>query len=1827
MVLMLFTFQASSQMKRLYLDAKDHNYIKKISFYSPSQGYVAFTDWIGFTTDSGHTFTKKPITSVDFNGYTVNLALGFGINGVKAFSKDSLIVYGDYGLVPSILYSTNGGNTFKLVFYSQFNPAALNSGITDLSFPENKNVGYAIDADRILKTTDRGATWTTSTVETSSFFNYIENVDDDTVFVISNRQTHKVKYSINGGGRWFNLRLPPGEVNYVHFITGLKGWISMTNDNGGSLYYTPDRGTTWIQKTVNEIQPFDCVKMKFINDNTGFAIADDTYTTLKTLDSGKTWAPLPRDNNFSYQAYSHEDLFFLNNDRFWAGGWHGFLEFTTNGGGEPLPVSLFKADTTNSHIANVVNLTNYSRPGLAYKWFVNGQFLSTSYHASYVHNIYRPIDTIALVISDGVYSDTSFKYPEFNAIPYPPPLVSSYTPETGGPGSIITIKGDFFVDVTGVSFGGVPAKSFSVNSINQITAMVGEGGNGNVSVTTVKGTGSLPGFIVFPPPIITSFSPNSAAVGASISITGKNFSPVPAENFVYFGGVRAQVTAASPTRLTVVVPPGAAYQPISVMVNNHTGYSTLWFKLTFASTCNFTDRSFAAAQSFTMEDGAYDGVLRTADMDNDGKVDIVHNRLDGVAVFKNLGEPGSINFDPVIYVKDLRQPGGLAIGDLDGDGKMDIVMTNRVQPVLTILRNTTDNGTVSFAPPMNITLTAVSMSAVITDLDLDGRLDIAITKSVSTGNQLAVFRNTSVKGAISLAPVQEFLSGRNPTKLLAGDLDSDGKPDFIIEDPGLLNSGVHTFSIHRNTSTIGTISFAPVTTVRHHTISAKNLDIGDLDGDGKLDVMEVYDVSYTLGSPKPTAYYRNTSTPGAISFAASVGIDGCSNHSTVALGDLDGDNRIDAFRTCDTYGSYSDLLRNTSTGGNISFTNVSSNVAVLAGDFSETTIRDLDGDGRPDLIGANPGLLVYRNTLNQKGILAGKDTTVCAGQTLKIGGPPATNPNHIYSWSSSPAGFTSALADPVISPMVSTDYFIEVTNPQGCASYDTIRVTVGSGGVIVNAGKDSSICEGGSKQLGSAPIDSYTYSWASLPAGFNSTLANPTVSPKETTVYIVSANSGSCIAKDTVVVTVHKLPVANAGPDRSVCSSDETQIGIAGSGNNIYNWTSYPAGFTSSAPNPVVAPGETTTYYLTVTYPAYCSSKDTVTLFVNPSPPVPVVSASGPLSICATGGSVTLTSSAASNNQWFRNGVAIPGATEQSYIATQTGNYRVDVNLGECISRSSLQIVTAFTASAPTITAGGPLKICKDGYVVLTSNAENGNQWFKDGVALPEETKQTFSATQTGIYTVKVTMGGCESTASNPISVEVGDTIAAPVITPGGPVVICGVGTINLRSSIAEGNQWYKNGVIIAGAIDQTLSVDEAGSYSTKIKIGNCESGLSNVVDVTVVDIPTPFITVQDSSSCGGPAILHSSADSGNQWYRNDSIIPGATGQQLVVTQPGIYTVVVSRAGCMVRTTQQVNIEIGPATLPPPTITASGSPSFCKGESSLLMSSAVRNQWYRNGVLLSTETGQTLKVTETGNYIARAWEDPCISEASNVIAILVRENLSVASISANGPIVFCEGESVLLISEKDTSNNMWYRNGTVIDGETNRSLKVDKTGIYTMKSTANGCPSVLSNAITVTVQPIPSTPVITQTNNTLVSSAASGNQWYLNGILIPGADGTSYLPVVSGSYTVVVTSNNCKSQSSAPFNFSFLPANSPGFADNIFIGPNPTADFVTIRYTGAPAKLAIVVSDVNGNRLLNETFSSGTYQLDLRRHAAGVYLVRIEHTQTGEHVLRLVMKL
>ncbi|MEO5647342.1 MAG: FG-GAP-like repeat-containing protein [Chitinophagaceae bacterium] len=458
-------------------------------------------------------------------------------------------------------------------------------------------------------------------------------------------------------------------------------------------------------------------------------------------------------------------------------------------------------------------------------------------------------------------------------------------------------------------------------------------------------------------PTITSFTPSSGPVGTSVTITGTNFNAVPANNIVFFGSVKATVTAGTTISLTTTVPIGATYEPISVLNTGTglTGYSSKPFIITFTNPfgTGIPSNFYKPKVDFTV--GNTPRNVTIGDMDGDGKSDLVisNGNSGTISVLRNISSSGSIStssFAPKVDFASGSFTEYVAVGDLDGDGKPDMAVATNAN--ISVLRNTSTPGTVLFATKVDFTSASTGpVFIAIADIDLDGKPDL-MTANTATGS-VSVRRNLSTAGMISFATKVDFTTGSTPFSVAIGDLDGDGKPDLAVTNAA---AGVNTVSILRNTSTPGIISaasFSPKVDFATGPIP-RSVAIGDVDGDGKPDLVVAN--SGTVPLSTTLSVLHNTSTPGSItaaSFAAKVDFTTGTVPRAVAIGDLDGDGKLDLVVSNTNANSIS-VLRNTATAGTITAGSFAAKVDFTSGlGPVSVAIGDLDGDGIPEIATAN----------------------------------------------------------------------------------------------------------------------------------------------------------------------------------------------------------------------------------------------------------------------------------------------------------------------------------------------------------------------------------------------------------------------------------------------------------------------------------------------------------------------------------------------------------------------------------------------------------------------------------------------------------------------------------------------------------------------------------------------------------------------------------------------------------------------------------------------------------------------------------------------------------
>lgn len=222
--------------------------------------------------------------------------------------------------------------------------------------------------------------------------------------------------------------------------------------------------------------------------------------------------------------------------------------------------------------------------------------------------------------------------------------------------------------------------------------------------------------------------------------------------------------------------------------------------------------------------------------------------------------------------------------------------------------------------------------------------------------------------------------------------------------------------------------------------------------------------------------------------------------------------------------------------------------------------------------------------------------------------------------------------------------------------------------------------------------------------------------------------------------------------------------------------------------------------------------------------PAPQVQADGTTEFCS-GGSVGLSFTATPplSYQWYMNGDALPGATDESLSVSEAGAYTViATSVEECSSMPSeaIEVVVNALPATSGITATGSTTFCAGGEVVLLADVipDVTYQWTWNGDPIAGADSASVTATESGSYGVVVTSAqGCSATSDPELEVT-----ANPI--PAQPVVSISLTNDTLFASGTGSFQWYFNGVAISGANDAWFIPVDNGTYTVEVTENGCSN-------------------------------------------------------------------------------------------------------------------------------------------------------------------------------------------------------------------------------------------------------------------------------------------------------------------------------------------------------------------------------------------------------------------
>jgi len=172
-----------------------------------------------------------------------------------------------------------------------------------------------------------------------------------------------------------------------------------------------------------------------------------------------------------------------------------------------------------------------------------------------------------------------------------------------------------------------------------------------------------------------------------------------------------------------------------------------------------------------------------------------------------------------------------AIGDLNGDGHLDLALPLEYSLLVTFFFG---DGLGGFVPGTPLQYPFGPTGAALEDFDADGDIDVVVT---TTDGRVWVHRNQG--GGVLAPPLEGPVIGYAPVALTSADVDDDGDLDLVTA-----NLGSGTISVLANDGSAGFEGVREFAAVDR----AYRMALGDLDGDGDLDVCVTSDQRLVLAT-------------------------------------------------------------------------------------------------------------------------------------------------------------------------------------------------------------------------------------------------------------------------------------------------------------------------------------------------------------------------------------------------------------------------------------------------------------------------------------------------------------------------------------------------------------------------------------------------------------------------------------------------------------------------------------------------------------------------------------------------------------------------------------------------------------------------------------------------------------------------------------------------------------------------------------------------------------------------------------------------------------------
>jgi hypothetical protein len=750
---------------------------------------------------------------------------------------------------------------------------------------------------------------------------------------------------------------------------------------------------------------------------------------------------------------------------------------------------------------------------------------------------------------------------------------------------------------------------------------------------------------------------------------------------------------------------------------------------------------------------------------------------------------------------------------------------------------------------------------------------------------------------------------------------------------------------------------------------------------------------------------------------------------------------------------------------------------------------------------------------------------------------------------------------------------------------------------------------------------------------------------------------------EDLIVDRRILPMGST----TLCDGSSIELRTISGNGYTYQWNRNGTTIAGATTSKYIA-NQSGQYSVFISLGSNSTYSDTISVTVNP---VPVANIIPPGStIIPAGGSITLNASTGTgySYHWYLNGVAINGAINSSYAATQGGNYSVEVFNG-CYSVSNSIALSApyssvlNTTSNPVSggTTSGSGNYATGSSVTVVANPNSGytfTNWTEGSNIVSTNASYTFNiGSATNLVANFSLISYNVSTSSSPVAG--GTTSGSGNFTAGSNVTV--VATPNSGYTFTN---WTQGSNIVSTNASYTFNIGTATNLVANFSLVS--------YNVSTSSSPVAGGTTSGSGNYTTGSTVTVVA-SPNASY---SFINWTSGSNIISTNAS-YTFTIGSTTSLVANFSLVSYHVGTSASPVAGGTTSGSGNYVPGSNVTVVATPnigyVFSNWTDGGTIVSTNASYTFNISSVTNLVANfSLISYNVSTSSSPVAggttsgsgnYTFGSNVTVIAtpdsgytfinwtdgsnvVSTNASYTFNVGSTINLVANFSlvsynvstsaspvtggtTSGSGNYTTGSIVTviatpdsgytftnwTEGSNVVSTNASYTFTIVSATNLVANFVSNVqqFNVTTISNPANAGVTNGDGTYVSGAvvqvmAISNAGYVFQSWTENSNVVSLNPV----YTFTLTSND-----NLVANFSSL----TGIEDkldgkNFVVYPNPSTGVMKVF---SQNETSLEVFDNIGRRILLLQLKAGIHQLDLT--AKGIYLFRFGNDFTQQVVV------